>query len=152
MISSAKKDFMAGADLRMLQKTTDSGLSAEEIFNNVKNLNLVLRRLEPSDADRKGMLKGKAFAKPIVAAVPGMALGGGFEIALAAHFRVCAPAAQFGLPEVLVGLLPGGGGAQRLTPPRRSSRPTRRSLSLGTPRVSRCRAAQAVCIRARCRP
>ena len=114
VITSGKKDFMAGADLRMMQKTTSSGLSAEEIFKDVRGLNLLLRRLETGDADRKAMLKGKAFAKPIVAAVPGMALGGGFEIALAAHYRVATPTAVFGLPEVLVGLLPGGGGTQRL--------------------------------------
>ncbi|MEO1335005.1 MAG: 3-hydroxyacyl-CoA dehydrogenase NAD-binding domain-containing protein, partial [Myxococcota bacterium] len=51
---------------------------------------------------------------PFVAAVKGVALGGGFEIALGCHYRVCTPNAKFGLPEVKVGLLPGGGGTQRL--------------------------------------
>ncbi|HVH74121.1 MAG TPA: 3-hydroxyacyl-CoA dehydrogenase NAD-binding domain-containing protein [Stellaceae bacterium] len=52
--------------------------------------------------------------KPVVAAIHGYALGGGFEIALAAHYRVAVPSAKVGLPEVLIGILPGGGGTQRL--------------------------------------
>lgn len=52
--------------------------------------------------------------KPTVAAIPGVAFGGGLELALAFHFRVAGPKAQFGLPEVKLGLLPGAGGTQRL--------------------------------------
>ncbi len=52
--------------------------------------------------------------KPIVAAIHGFALGGGLENALACHYRVAVPTAKVGLPEVLIGLLPGGGGTQRL--------------------------------------
>ncbi len=52
--------------------------------------------------------------KPIVAAIHGTALGGGLELALAAHYRIAVPSAQVGLPEVSLGLLPGGGGTQRL--------------------------------------
>ncbi|RJQ69217.1 MAG: 3-hydroxyacyl-CoA dehydrogenase [Desulfobacteraceae bacterium] len=52
--------------------------------------------------------------KPIIAAVHGTAFGGGFETALSSHFRVAVPTAQFGLPEVKLGLLPGAGGTQRL--------------------------------------
>ena len=52
--------------------------------------------------------------KPVVAALHGTALGGGFEVALACHFRVAAPTARVGLPEVKLGLLPGAGGTQRL--------------------------------------
>jgi len=53
-------------------------------------------------------------AKPIVAAIHGQALGGGLELALAAHYRVCAEDTKFALPEIKLGLLPGAGGTQRL--------------------------------------
>ena len=52
--------------------------------------------------------------KPVVAAIHGYALGGGLEIALAANYRVAVPSAKVGLPEVLIGILPGAGGTQRL--------------------------------------
>ena len=55
-----------------------------------------------------------ASAKPVVAAIHGYALGGGLEIALASHYRIAAPSAKVGLPEVLIGILPGSGGTQRL--------------------------------------
>ena len=52
--------------------------------------------------------------KPVVAALHGSALGGGFELALGCHFRVALRSARVGLPEVKIGLLPGAGGTQRL--------------------------------------
>ncbi len=55
-----------------------------------------------------------ASQKPVVAAIHGYALGGGFEIALASHYRIAVPSAKVGLPEVLIGILPGSGGTQRL--------------------------------------
>jgi 3-hydroxyacyl-CoA dehydrogenase len=55
-----------------------------------------------------------AMSKPIVAAIGGFALGGGLELALGCHYRVAAPKAQLGLPEVKLGILPGSGGTQRL--------------------------------------
>ena len=55
----------------------------------------------------------EALDKPVVAAIHGTALGGGFETTLAAHFRCAVPTAKVGLPEVKLGLLPGAGGTQR---------------------------------------
>jgi 3-hydroxyacyl-CoA dehydrogenase len=55
-----------------------------------------------------------AMRKPLVAAISGFALGGGLELALACHYRIAAPKAQLGLPEVKLGILPGSGGTQRL--------------------------------------
>src|SRR5215472_994887 len=55
-----------------------------------------------------------ASQKPVVAAIHGYALGGGLEIALASHYRIAVPSAKVGLPEVLIGILPGSGGTQRL--------------------------------------
>ncbi len=57
----------------------------------------------------------EASAKPIVAAITGVALGGGFEIALTCHARTMAPSATVGLPEVKLGLIPGAGGTVRFT-------------------------------------
>ena len=55
----------------------------------------------------------EAFPKPVVACLTGTALGGGFELALAAHWRLAAERARIGLPEVKLGLLPGAGGTIR---------------------------------------
>ncbi len=55
----------------------------------------------------------EASVKPVVAAIHGTALGGGFEVALSAHYRCALPTAKVGFPEVKLGLLPGAGGTQR---------------------------------------
>ena len=60
----------------------------------------------------QGVLEGGP--KPIIAAMHGTALGGGFEMALMCHYRVAVPSAKFGLPEIKLGLIPGAGGTQRL--------------------------------------
>ena len=52
--------------------------------------------------------------KPVVVAIHGAALGGGLELAMAAHYRIAAPDAQVGLPEANLGIVPGAGGTQRL--------------------------------------
>ena len=52
--------------------------------------------------------------KPVIAAIHGTALGGGFEMALMCHYRVAVPSAKLGLPEIKLGLIPGAGGTQRL--------------------------------------
>jgi len=56
----------------------------------------------------------EAFPKPIVAAIAGVALGGGLELALSCHYRIVDETAKLGLPEVQVGVIPGAGGTQRL--------------------------------------
>ena len=76
-----------------------------------------LSALEYAEFMRSGNEVQSKFAecpKPIIAAVHGYALGGGFELALACDLIVASPDAQLGLPEVKLGLLPGGGGTQRL--------------------------------------
>jgi len=57
----------------------------------------------------------ESLPKPLVAAIDGVALGGGFEVALTCHWRVASPGAKVGLPEVKIGLIPGMGGTQRVT-------------------------------------
>ena len=56
----------------------------------------------------------ESYPKPIIAAIQGVALGGGLELALSCHYRVALPNAKLGLPEVQVGVIPGAGGTQRL--------------------------------------
>jgi 3-hydroxyacyl-CoA dehydrogenase len=56
----------------------------------------------------------EASAKPVIAAIGGVALGGGLEVALGCHFRIGSPRAQAGLPEVKIGIVPGAGGIERL--------------------------------------
>jgi len=90
VIACAGRTFVAGADVK------EFGLPARQPF-----LNDVVQAIEDS-------------AKPVVAAVHGTALGGGFEIALASHARVASADAWFGLPEVKLGIIPGAGGTQRL--------------------------------------
>ena len=119
VITSGKASgFLAGADLRMLGGgRLDSGsASPKEMFDRLFNLNHMLRQLETSGVPARKLLKGEAHAKPVAAAVNGLALGGGLELVLACHYRICAddPKIQLGVPEVKVGLLPGGGGTQRL--------------------------------------
>ncbi|WP_030313626.1 3-hydroxyacyl-CoA dehydrogenase NAD-binding domain-containing protein [Streptomyces flavochromogenes] len=98
--TSAKKTFFAGGDLKdMVQAGPEH---AQDIFDGALGIKNALRRIE-------------TLGKPVVAAINGAALGGGYEIALASHHRVAldAPGSKIGLPEVTLGLLPGGGGVAR---------------------------------------
>ena len=63
---------------------------------------------------REVLWKVENFGKPVVAAINGFCLGGGFELALACHFRISSEKAVFGFPEINVGVFPGNGGSQRL--------------------------------------
>lgn len=91
------KAFVAGADI-----TEFAGLSKDEAMALAKRGQDVFFKIENSK-------------KPIIAAVNGFALGGGCELAMACHFRLCSDNAKFGQPEVNLGLIPGYGGTQRLT-------------------------------------
>jgi 3-hydroxyacyl-CoA dehydrogenase/enoyl-CoA hydratase/3-hydroxybutyryl-CoA epimerase len=101
IVTSGKSDFIAGADLEMLLNadTSDAG----KLTDQFSQLQKLFRHQETG-------------GKPIVAAINGTALGGGFEITLACHYRIAAanPRAKVGQPEVKLGLLPGGGGTQRI--------------------------------------
>lgn len=114
IITSGKKDFAGGMDLNVLAKMRDDAGDdpAAGIFNGIMQMHGVLRKIELAGMDRKT----KKGGKPIVAALPGTAAGIGFELPLACHHIIAAdnPKAKIGLPEILVGLFPGGGGATRV--------------------------------------
>jgi 3-hydroxyacyl-CoA dehydrogenase / enoyl-CoA hydratase / 3-hydroxybutyryl-CoA epimerase len=93
--------FIAGADIKDMVRRFDAGISATEGAAMSQATSQLLRRLE-------------TCGKPVACAINGLALGGGFEVALACHYRALAHDASVGLPEVGIGLLPGGGGTQRL--------------------------------------
>jgi len=89
------RTFVAGADIKEFGKITSGQRSGTTDFPSV------LRQIENS-------------SKPVVMAIHGTAFGGGMELALAGHYRVAAPGAQVGQPEVKLGLIPGAAGTQRL--------------------------------------
>ncbi len=98
VLTSGKRTFSAGGDLAMMR---DAGpADAERITAYVNDVKAQLRRLEQ-------------LGVPVVAALNGAALGGGFELALCCHRRIAAEEASVGLPEITLGLLPGGGGVTR---------------------------------------
>src|SRR5882724_9612273 len=126
--------------LNALNKTVMDELGAvmDEVYNNPEIMSVILTgagtKAFVAGADISGFPglskeEGMALAKkgqdiffmiqnapkPVVAAVNGFALGGGCELAMACHFRICSDNAQFGQPEVNLGLIPGYGGTQRLT-------------------------------------
>ena len=111
--TSGKDAFCGGADLTMLEgmgavfanlvRTKGEEAAAAFVFDESRKLSQVYRRLETS-------------GKPWVCALNGTAMGGGFEFALACHYRVATdnPRTRLGLPEIKVGLFPGAGGTQRV--------------------------------------
>jgi len=69
----------------------------------------------PKEAEyRELFARFESLGVPVVAAMQGTVLGGGLELALACHYRIAAPDARFGLPEVTLGIIPGAGGTQRM--------------------------------------
>jgi 3-hydroxyacyl-CoA dehydrogenase len=90
VIVGSGKTFVAGADIREFAAASQG----------------------PTSLEIHALLD--AFEKPVIAAIHGAALGGGLELALAAHHRVALASAAVGLPEIHVGVLPGAGGTQRL--------------------------------------
>ena len=96
LTGAGERGFCAGADIK---EGRTVGTSVQE-----------RRRLQNNAwIDRVARI-----SKPVVAALHGYCLGGGLELALACDIRIAAPGAQFGLPETGLGLIPGGGGTQRL--------------------------------------
>src|SRR5437763_11765475 len=89
--------FIAGADIKVF----DVLRTPQDSMSRSAGTHALLRRMEDS-------------SKPLVAAIHGNALGGGMEVAMACHYRVAAKDANVGQPEVLLGIIPGAGGTQRL--------------------------------------
>ncbi|MBY5972545.1 enoyl-CoA hydratase/isomerase family protein [Ferrimonas balearica] len=113
----AGRTFMAGADIREFGKPSKPP-ALPDVFN---------------------VIEGSAI--PVVAVMHGTALGGGFELGLCCHARVAIAGSKVGLPEVLIGLLPGAGGTQRL--PRLAGIPFALDMSLSGRQVPVEEAAQA---------
>lgn len=97
VLSSAVEGFFAaGADIKHV-----AGLDPQDFA-------------DYRDAARAPLERLAGCRKPSIALIDGRALGGGLELAMACTLRFASPAARFGLPEVMLGLIPGGGGTQRL--------------------------------------
>lgn len=94
--------FVAGADIPEIKELLDSPgddyAEAREFIERGQRVNLEIERA----------------AKPVIAAINGFCLGGGLELAMACHMRICSDRARLGQPEINLGLIPGWGGTQRL--------------------------------------
>lgn len=97
LTGKGEKAFIAGADIDMIQQIT-SAIRGSEFSQEGHNMLFKLERLP----------------KPVIVAVNGYALGGGCELAMAGDIRIASDKAQFGLPEINIGIFPGSGGTQRL--------------------------------------
>jgi len=93
---AGQKSFVAGADISEFEGQTP--ISQRSVFQGRTLFNSI-----------------DLFPKPVIAMINGFCLGGGNELALACDIRVCSENARFGQPEINLGLIPGGGGTQRLT-------------------------------------
>lgn len=95
LTGAGEKAFMAGADIAQLRdRDLSDGLAGhmQKLFDRIEE-----------------------FPKPTIAAVNGVALGGGLELAMSCDIRIFAESAKVGLPETTLGILPGAGGTQRLS-------------------------------------
>jgi E-phenylitaconyl-CoA hydratase len=99
VITGAGRTFSAGADLK---ERAQSGRAADASVASVIETN------------RHPSFARIAMEKPLLAAIDGYCLAAGFELALTCDLRICTPEARFGLPEIVRGFFPGGGGPQRL--------------------------------------
>jgi enoyl-CoA hydratase/carnithine racemase len=96
IIYGGEKVFAAGADIKEMAEASYGQMATDT------------RRLQDS------FTAVAKIGKPVVAAITGYALGGGLELALCADFRVAGESARLGQPEILLGIIPGAGGTQRL--------------------------------------
>ncbi|MBM3482463.1 MAG: crotonase [Alphaproteobacteria bacterium] len=97
LTGAGEKSFVAGADIK--EMATIGPLEAEALARSAKRVHDAIIHCP----------------KPVIAAINGFALGGGFELALVCDIRIAADDARFGLPEVKLAVLPGGGGIMRLS-------------------------------------
>jgi len=97
LTGAGEKAFVAGADIEEYSRLDQEGFVAYQ------------------ERSRRLFTRIDTFPKPVIGAINGYALGGGFEIALCCDVLIASTSARFGLPEGLLGLCPGGGGTQRLT-------------------------------------
>ncbi|MEW9670499.1 enoyl-CoA hydratase/isomerase family protein [Ammoniphilus sp. 3BR4] len=96
LTGSGERAFAAGADITEMSQLDAAGVAKMGV------------------ASRKAFEKLERLSKPVIAAVNGLALGGGTELALVCDLRISSDKAKFALPEVNLGIIPGGGGTQRL--------------------------------------
>ncbi len=115
VITSGKKDFAAGMDLNVLADLQANTMNQknEKIFEFIIRVHKLLRKIEHGGMNEKTKKNGI----PFVWANPGLSAGIGTEIGLACHHRIVAKGnrSKVGLPEILVGLFPGAGGATRVS-------------------------------------
>lgn len=96
VVTGGEEVFAAGADIAHMSEALPL-----EGFEFARSTQTVLNKLA-------------VLEKPVLAAISGYALGGGLELALACDLRIASETAKFGLPEITLGIIPGGGGTQRL--------------------------------------